>query len=111
MRKIREALRLEHALGLSERQIAVSVGVSRSTVAELRRAGVVGITWPVLWSWSGACSRRRRSRPHRWGRPAEGRWSEALPEWIGAHVNAFTRSGACPIRGPSRMAIGRQACS
>ena len=48
MRKIREALRLKHALGLSERQIAVSVGVSRSTVAEyLRRAGVVGITWPV----------------------------------------------------------------
>jgi hypothetical protein len=31
-----------------ERQIALSVGVSRSTVAEhLRRAGVVGITWPV----------------------------------------------------------------
>ena len=28
MRKIREALRLKHALGLSERQIAVSVGVS-----------------------------------------------------------------------------------
>ena len=45
MRKIRQALRLKHALGLSERQIAVSVGVSRSTVAEyLRRAGVVGIT-------------------------------------------------------------------
>ena len=48
MRKVREVLRLRHALGLSERQIAVSVGVSRSTVAEyLRRAGVVGITWPV----------------------------------------------------------------
>ena len=31
-----------------ERQIAGSVGVSRSTVAEyLQRAGVVGITWPV----------------------------------------------------------------
>ena len=48
MRKVREVLRLRHALGLSERQIAMSVGVSRSTVAEyLRRAGVVGITWPV----------------------------------------------------------------
>jgi hypothetical protein len=31
MRKVREILRLEHALGASERQIAVSVGVSRST--------------------------------------------------------------------------------
>src|SRR3954453_17819892 len=34
MRKIREALRLKHALDLSERLVAMSVGVSRSTVAE-----------------------------------------------------------------------------
>jgi predicted DNA-binding protein (UPF0251 family) len=32
MRRIREALRLKHALGLSERQVAVSVGVSRTIV-------------------------------------------------------------------------------
>jgi predicted phage terminase large subunit-like protein len=31
MRKVREVLRLKHALGVSERQIAVSIGVSRST--------------------------------------------------------------------------------
>ena len=48
MRKIRKALRLKHALGQSERQIAMSVGMSRSTVAKyLRRAGMVGITCPV----------------------------------------------------------------
>ena len=48
MRKVREVLRLKHALGASEREIAVSVGISRSTVAEyLRRASVIGITWPV----------------------------------------------------------------
>ncbi len=46
MRKVREVLRLRHALGVSERQIAVTVGVSRSTVG-VRRAGVIGITWPV----------------------------------------------------------------
>jgi transposase len=41
-------LRLKYALGASERQIAVSIGISRSTVAEyLRRAAVIGITWPV----------------------------------------------------------------
>src|SRR5436190_1056100 len=34
MRKVREVLRLRHALGVSERQIAVTVGVSRSTVGE-----------------------------------------------------------------------------
>ena len=48
MRKVREVLRLRHALGVSERQIAVTVGISRSTVGEyLRRAAVIGITWPV----------------------------------------------------------------
>jgi transposase len=36
MRKVREVLRLRHALGVSERQIAVTIGVSRSTVGEVR---------------------------------------------------------------------------
>jgi transposase len=48
MRQVREALRLKHACGQSERQIAAAIGVSRTTVAEyLRRATVSGITWPV----------------------------------------------------------------
>ena len=48
MRQVRELLRLKHAAGASERHIAASLGISRSTVAEyLRRAAVVGITWPV----------------------------------------------------------------
>jgi len=48
MRKVREVLRLRYALGVSERQIAVTVGISRSAVGEyLRRAAVIGITWPV----------------------------------------------------------------
>ena len=45
MRKVREVLRLRHALGVSERQIAVTVGISRSTIGEYsRRAAVIGIT-------------------------------------------------------------------
>jgi transposase len=48
MRQVREVLRLKHACGQSERQIAAAVGISRFTVAEyLRRATVIGITWPV----------------------------------------------------------------
>jgi transposase len=48
MRQVREVLRLKHAAGVSERHIAASLGISRSTVAEyLRRAAVVGITWPM----------------------------------------------------------------
>ena len=48
MRKIREVLRLKFAAGLSDRQIATSVGSARSTVQEcLRRAAAANVTWPV----------------------------------------------------------------
>ena len=48
MRKVREVLRLKHACGASERLIAQSLGIGRTTVGEyLRRAAVVGVTWPV----------------------------------------------------------------
>jgi hypothetical protein len=48
MRQVREVLRLKHACGQSGHRIAAAVGISRYTAAEyLRRAAVVGITWPV----------------------------------------------------------------
>ena len=48
MRKIRDILRLEHANGVSDRQIAKAVGLARSTVADcLARARVAGIGWPI----------------------------------------------------------------
>jgi transposase len=48
MRKIREVLRLKHEAGLSDRQIARSIGSSRSTVQEcLRRVREAGIGWPL----------------------------------------------------------------
>lgn len=60
MRKVREVLRLKHALGVSEREIAISVGVSRSTVAEyLRRSAVLGMTWPLPESVNDSDLERR----------------------------------------------------
>lgn len=48
MRKIREILRLQQEAGLSEREIARSSGVGRTTVANyLKRAAAAGIGWPV----------------------------------------------------------------
>lgn len=48
MRKVRELLRLKFDLGLSDRQIATSVGVARSTVSEaLKRATAAGMAWPL----------------------------------------------------------------
>jgi len=47
MRKITEVLRLD-AQGHSHRDIATSVGIARSTVAEyLRRAAEAGLAWPL----------------------------------------------------------------
>jgi transposase len=47
MRKIKEVLRL-HAAGQSQRAIAQSVAVARSTVKEyLQRAAAAGVSWPL----------------------------------------------------------------
>jgi len=46
MRKIKEVLRLKFECGISEREIARSCSISRSTVADyLRRASAAGIDW------------------------------------------------------------------
>lgn len=48
MRKIKEALRLKHQCRLSRRQIAGSLDISRSTVADyIDRAEQAGIGWPL----------------------------------------------------------------
>ena len=48
MRKIYEILRLKYGHGLSNREVAVSVSVSRSTVADyLLRAPAAGLSWPL----------------------------------------------------------------
>jgi hypothetical protein len=61
MRKVREVLRLKHALGASEREIAVSVGVSRSTIGEyLRRAAVIGIPGRLRSERAAAFARNPR---------------------------------------------------
>ena len=48
MWKVREVLRLKHALGLSYRKISEATGVGKTQAAEyVRRAEVAGIGWPV----------------------------------------------------------------
>src|SRR3954451_5261111 len=48
MRRVREVLRLRHALGMSDRSIAQSLAIGKTTVGEyVCRAKVIGITWPV----------------------------------------------------------------
>jgi len=48
MRQIKDVLRLKWGQGLSQRQIAHSLGISRPAVAEyLRRADQAGLSWPL----------------------------------------------------------------
>src|SRR4051794_14137238 len=64
MRQVREVLRLKHAAGFSERRIAAAIGISRTTVAEyLRRASVVGITWPLRAELDDAALEQRLFSP------------------------------------------------
>jgi transposase len=89
MRKVREVLRLRHALGVSERQIAVTVGISRSTVGEyLRRAAVIGITWPVPEGMDDAEVERRLFTPPTF----EEKPARALPDWTAVHRELKRRS-------------------
>ena len=60
MRKVREALRLYHAAGLSIRAISRSGGVSPTTAGDyVRRTELQGLTWPLPESLDDAALARR----------------------------------------------------
>jgi hypothetical protein len=75
MRRVREILRLKHG-GASDRQIARSLSLARSTVAvTLERVGAAGLRWPLpatltdrvleamLYAGHGAASKALGARP------------------------------------------------
>ena len=48
LRRIRDVLRLKFAQGLSERQIAASLGLGKGSVGVyVRRARLAGLAWPL----------------------------------------------------------------
>ena len=82
MRQVREVLRLKYVFGHSGHQIAAMVGASRYTVAEyLRRAAVVGITWPVPAALDDVSLERKLCTPP--FTPEPGR---PQPEWARIHA-------------------------
>ncbi len=185
MRKVREVLRLKHALGMSYRAISEATGIGRSAAAEyVHRAAVIGVTWPVPEALSdvelerrlfpvaggdgippraaidwpkvqeelkrlGRNRSRRRCGKRIWQARscsstglairfgvvdpatgeerrarifvaalgasnytyAEARWTETLPDWIGAHVNAFDAIGGVPLAlVPDNLKAGITSC-
>jgi transposase len=82
MRKVREVLRLKYACGASERVIARSVGIGRTAVGEyIRRAAVIGITWPIPEELDDTALERKLFAPPPRSKP--------LPEW--GHIHAELR--------------------
>ncbi len=94
-RKIREALRQKFGCGLTDRQIARSYGVPRSTVAEyFRRFASSGLSWPLPDGVDDVVLTDRlfpsqSTLPKPMARP--------LPDWIGSHVRALEYIGGSTI--------------
>lgn len=78
MRKIREVLRLSWGLGLTSRQVAASLGLARSTVAEyIRRAEEAGLSWPLPADCDDFILERRLFPPA----PLIASVDRPLPDW------------------------------
>jgi transposase len=82
MRQVHEVLRLKWAIGLSDRQIAQSLSLSRPTVAAyIRRAQAAGLSWPLPDGLDEATLERRLFLPP----PTTGALTHLAPDWAQVH--------------------------
>jgi transposase len=88
IRKVREVLRLRHALSLSYREISEALGVGKTAAGEIvRRAEVVGLTWPLPKVLDD-------SELERWlfTAPGEAQPERPAPNWAKLHEELKRRS-------------------
>ena len=89
MRKIREVLRLTHELGLTVRQVREATGVGKTAVCEyVRRAKVVGITWPIPPEIGDAELERLLFTPPGFHEGS----TKPIPDWTKVHEELKRRS-------------------
>src|SRR3989449_3139360 len=94
MRQVHEVLRLKWAVGLSDRQIARSLGLSRPTVAAyVQRAQVAGLSWPLPDGLDAATLEQRLFPPS----PATGPVPNLAPDWPTVH-HELKRKGVTLFR-------------
>ena len=92
MRKIKEALRLK-AAGLTQREIAASLGVGRTTVGEyLDRAARAGLIWPLPDEMDDSALERRLFAS------AGGDQSQARPQPDWQHIHGELRRKSVTLR-------------
>ena len=88
MRKVREVLRLRHAFGLSYRKINEALGVGKTSAGEIvRRAEVVGLTWPLPQLLDDGELERRLFTA-----PGEVQPERPAPDWATLHGELKRRS-------------------
>ena len=88
MRKIRDVLRLTHALGMSRRLVGEATGIGKTAVGEyVRRASVAGLSWPIPDEIDDAELERRLFRPAAAGLSA----ARAEPDWSHIHTEMKRR--------------------
>ena len=89
MRKIREVLRLTHELGFSVRAVREATGVGKTAVGDyVRRAKLVGITWPIPAELDDAALERLLFAPAGFHDGA----AKPLPDWAKVHGELKRRS-------------------
>jgi transposase len=82
MRQVYEVLRLKWASGLSDRQIAQSLGLSRPTIADyVNRAQAAGLSWP----WPEALDETALEPLLFPPPPAKGTVAHLAPDWAQVH--------------------------
>jgi transposase len=82
MRQVYDVLRLKWAAGLSERQIAHSLGLSRPTVASyVHRAQAAGLSWPLPEGLDEVTLEARLFPAH----TAKGTLAPLAPDWASVH--------------------------
>src|SRR5215475_13260520 len=82
MRQVHEVLRLKWAGGLSDRQIAQSLGLSRPTVAAyVQRAQATGLSWPLPEGLDEAALARLLFPPS----PTHSVFPPLAPDWAQVH--------------------------
>ena len=88
MRKIRDVLRLTHAMGMSRRLVGEATGIGKTAVGEyVRRAAVAGLTWPILDEIDDAELERRLFPPADTASCAE----RTEPDWSYIHAELKRR--------------------
>jgi transposase len=83
MRHIREVLRLHHSVGMSQRGVALSLGLAQGTVSKyLNRARRAGLTWPLPPELDDDVRLENRLYPPPSDLPSD---SRPQPDWAVVH--------------------------